>query len=92
MSNTESHKEKAAARLKEIRTQLDQAKAKAASLSGDASDAARASVDALEKKYAAAKHKFDELGDASEEVWQKASKELESAWEGVKSGVKKLFG
>jgi chromosome segregation ATPase len=92
MTSTQSYKEKAAAQLEEIGQQLKQAKTKAGDLTGEASDKASEGVTALEEKFEAAKRRFEELGDASEDVWKKASAELESAWDGLKGGVKRLFG
>ena len=89
---TQSHKEKAAAQLEEIGEQLESAKAKVSGLSGEASDKAKEGVAVLEEKLAAAKGKFEELGDAGEDAWEKASDGLESAWSSLKGGVKKLFG
>lgn len=94
MMSKEEVKKKIEAELAVAQEKLAELKKLAKDASADARGKYAKQADALEEKIDAAKAKLGELGEASEEAWEKIKGSVESAWgslsDSVRDAVSKL--
>jgi hypothetical protein len=88
MSTKEAFKQKVEAEVELVQAKLAELKAQAKSSAADAQIKYAEQVDELEKKVAATKAKLKELGEASEDTWERLKDGVESAWDALSSAVK----
>lgn len=85
MNKKELYQQKKQAQLDEWKAEVDKLKAKASGGSADAQLALNKQIDALEGKIEEGKTKLAAIADASEDKWESAKEDLESAWDSIKS-------
>jgi len=90
MSLRDAYKKKAEAELELAQAQLAEFKAKVKGFAADTRVKYAEQVDHLEKAVDDAKHKLKELGEASEDVWEKLKDGVESALRSLSATLKDI--
>jgi len=88
MSTKEAYKQKVEAELELAQAKLAEFKAKAKIATADARIKYTKQVDDLEQKIDATKAKLKELGEASEDTWERLKDGVESTWNALRTTVR----
>jgi len=88
MITKEAYKQKMEAELELAQAKLAELKAQTKSYAADVSIKYAEQVDDLEKKAEFAKSKLKELGEASEDAWERFKGGVESAWNTLNVAVR----
>jgi len=86
----EAYKQKAGAKLDEMRAKLDEMKARAESASADAKLDLIAHIDEVSKLSEEARQRLSTMAEAGDDVWDEAKMRFEGAWDAVKEKAKSL--
>lgn len=90
MSTKEAYKKKIEAELELAQAKLAEFKARAKSLTADARIKHARQVDELEQKSNATKARLKELGEASEESWERLKEGVENTWGALQSALQNV--
>lgn len=88
MSTRDAYKQKMEAELEAAQAKLAELKARAKSAGADAQLEASRRMDELEKGVESAKAKLKELGESSEEAWEKLKDGIDNAWSALSTSVR----
>ena len=88
MSSKEAYKQKIEAELNLAKAKLAELKAQADSSAADARIKYAAQFEELEQKVDATKAKLKELGEASEDTWERLKDGVESSWDALSTAVR----
>ena len=88
MNTKEAYKQKIEAELELAQARLAEFKAKAKISTADARIKYAKQIDELEQKIDATKAKLKELGEASEDAWERLKDGVESAWGALRTAVR----
>ena len=88
MSTKEAYKQKIEAELELAQAHLSELKAGAKSVTADARIEYAKQIDELEQQIDATKAKLKELGEASEDTWERLKDGVESAWDALSTAVR----
>ena len=88
MDTRDAYKQKMEAELEAAQAKLAELKAWAKGSTADARIEAAKQVDELEKSVDAAKAKLKELGEASEDAWERLKEGVDSGWASLSSSVR----
>jgi predicted phage gp36 major capsid-like protein len=88
MSTKEAYKQKIEAELDLAKAKLAELKAQADSAAADARIKYAEQFDELEQKVNATKAKLRELGEASEETWERLKDGVEASWNALSTAVR----
>ena len=89
MNEKELHQQKMKAQLDEWKADADKLKAKASGASADARLALDKQVKDLDARIESGKARLAELAAAPEEAWESVKGRVDSAWEVLKTAIKK---
>lgn len=85
MNKRELYQQKKQAQLDEWKAEVDKLRAKASGESADVQLELKKRIAALEGKIGEGKTKLAKIVDASEDAWESAKEDVESAWDSIKS-------